>query len=311
LHALDLGRQIASQQERAQKQAVIDQVKRAYYAILQMQSALDSVEESIKLYQELDRVTEQYVLQQAALKAQSLEIKTRLARAEYDALTIRDPIQTQKEQLNGILGRDLKTEFRVSPVPEADDGKVDLAAAQKSAVEQRPELKQARLKVQQAEYDRRMKKAEYIPNVSLSFSYLSPVNYGSLIPANIAGIGLLLDWEPFDWGRKKSELAEKSRTIEQAELALQESESQIAIEVAGKYRKLQETRQLIVVCRLAQETARENLRVVGNRYKEEASLLKDVLQAQASLAEANSQYQQALQSYWTARADFEKALGGD
>jgi outer membrane protein TolC len=311
MHALDLGRQVASQQERAQKQAVVDQVKRTYYAILQMQSALESMEESIKLYQELDRVTEQYVLQQTALKAQSLEIKTRLAKAEYDALTIRDPIQTQKEQLNSVLGRDLKTEFRVSPVPDADDSKLDLAEAQKSAVEQRPELKQARLKVQEAEYDRRIKKAEYIPNVSLSFSYLSPVNYGSLIPANIASAGLLLDWEPFDWGRKKSELEEKSRTIEQAELALQESESQITIEVASKYRKLQETRQLIVVCRLAQETARENLRVVGNRYKEEASLLKDVLQAQASLAEANNQFQQALQSYWTARADFEKALGGD
>lgn len=311
LHSLDLGRQIASQQERAQKQAITDQVKRAYYSILQMQSMLESAEESIALYKELDRVTEEYVLQQVALKSQSLEIKTRLAKAEYDAMTIRNPLQTVKEQLNSLLGRSLQTEFRISPVPDPTDVEIDLPAAQKLALEQRPELKQARLKAQQAEYDRRSKKAEYIPNVSLSFSYLSPVNYGSLVPHNIAGVGLLVDWEPFDWGRKKHELAEKSRTIEQAELALQEVENQIAIEVASRYRKLQEARQLMVVSRLAQETARENLRVMNNRYEQQASLLKDVLQVRASLAEANSQYQQALQSYWSARADFETALGRD
>ena len=311
LGSLNAERQIAVQQERLQKQAVVDQVKRAYYGILQLQSSLVSVEESIRLYKELDRVTEQYVLQQTALKSQSLEIKTRLAKSEYDALALRNPLQTQKEQLNSLLGRDLQTEFSVSPVPEATGIETDLAAARLLAVEQRPEVTQARLRIRQAEYDRRIKKSEYIPNVTLSFSYLSPVNYGSLVPSNIANFGLLFQWEPFDWGKKRHELAEKSRTIEQAELALRETEDQVAIEVADKFRKLQETRQLIVVSRLAQETARENLRVIDNRYKQEASLLKDVLQAQASLAEADSQYQQALLNYWTARADFEKALGMD
>ncbi len=311
LRALDVGRQIALQKERLQKQTVIDQVKRTYFGILQMQSSLESVEESIKLYKELDRVTDQYVLQQVALKSQSLDVKTRLAKAEYDALALRNPLQTQKEQLNSLLGRDILTEFSVSPVPETTGVEADLASARKLALSQRPELTQARLKVQQAIYDRRAKKAEYIPNVSLSFSYFSPINYGSLVPSNIAGAGLLFDWEPFDWGKKKHELAEKDRTIEQAQLALRDAEDQIVIDVGGKFRKLQETRQLIVISRLSQETARENLRVISNRYGQESSLLKDVLQAQASVAEASSQYQQALLNYWSARADFEKALGTD
>jgi len=269
------------------------------------------VEESIRLYKELDRVTDQYLLQQVALKSQSLEIKTRLAKAEYDALTLRNPLQTQKEQLNSLLGRDILTEFSVNPVPEATGVETDIAAARKLSLQQRPELTQARLKIRQAEYDWRAKKAEYIPNVSLSFSYLSPINYGSLVPSNIAGVGLLFDWEPFDWGKKKHELAQKSRTIEQAQLALRDTEDQVAIDVGGKFRKLQETRQLIVIGRLAQETAREKMRVISNRYSRESSLLSDVLQAQASLAEATSQYQQALLNYWSARADFEKALGTD
>jgi outer membrane protein TolC len=50
---------------------------------------------------------------------------------------------------------------------------------------------------------------------------------------------------------------------------------------------------------------------MGNRYKQQAALLNDVLNAQAALAEADNQYQQALLAFWSARADFEKAVGGD
>jgi outer membrane protein TolC len=38
-------------------------------------------------------------------------------------------------------------------------------------------------------------------------------------------------------------------------------------------------------------------------------LFRDVLQAQATVAETTHQYQQALLAFWTARAEFEKALG--
>ncbi|HEY7491140.1 MAG TPA: TolC family protein, partial [Candidatus Tectomicrobia bacterium] len=73
----------------------------------------------------------------------------------------------------------------------------------------------------------------------------------------------------------------------------------------------QETAALLQVHQLAEETAKEKLRVVMNKYTEQAALLQDVLQAQANLADANYQYRQGLLSFWTARAEFEKALGED
>jgi hypothetical protein len=38
-------------------------------------------------------------------------------------------------------------------------------------------------------------------------------------------------------------------------------------------------------------------------------LLKDVLQIQANLADADEKYQQAVLAFWAAKADFEKARG--
>jgi outer membrane protein TolC len=68
---------------------------------------------------------------------------------------------------------------------------------------------------------------------------------------------------------------------------------------------------MLVTARLAQETAGENVRVLNARYAAQEALIKDVLQSQAALGEANHQYQQALLSFWTAKADFEKAIGAD
>src|SRR5262249_28534429 len=154
---------------------------------------------------------------------------------------------------------------------------------------QRPEIQEARLRIKQAEYDRRIKKSEYIPDVSLSFSYVSPQNV-NFAPRQIASIGVTMSWEPFDWGRKKREIAEKNRGIEQAQHTRRETESAVLIEVNSNFRKLRQTRQLLAIGQLAEETAREQLRVAANRHALQAALTKDVLHAQTSLAEANHQY---------------------
>jgi outer membrane protein len=310
LKQLGAGHEIARQEMRGRRQSVINNVKQAYYAILQTQSSLRTTEETIKLYRELDRVTGDYVAQQVVLKAEGLEVKTRLAKSEYEAQELGDQLASQKEKLNQLLGRDIDVEFEVSAAPAFSRYEADLVSARDRAIAERPEIQEARLKIKQAEYDRRIKKSEYLPDVSLSFSYVSPQNV-NFVPRQITTVGLTLSWEPFDWGRKKRELAEKSRSVEQAQQTERETESAVLIEVNSKFRKLQQTHQLLAIGRLAEETALEQARVASNRYTARAALLKDVLHAQTELAEANHQYQQALLAFWAARADFEKAIGGD
>ena len=305
---LEVGRGINEEELRSQRHLVIDNVKRAYYGLLQTQSSLEAVEESIKFYREFDRLVEDYVRQQKAFKYESLDVKTRLAKAESDALTLRNTLASQREQLNRLLARDVRTEFRVTPVPEMTQFETDLSAAQAQALRQRPELSQAQLQIKYAEYDYKIKRAEYIPDLSLVLSYASPIT-SDVLPRNIAFVGLELSWEFFDWGRKSSEMAAKNKAIEQAKTSSSDLGSQILIEVSSAFRKLQESRAAVKVGQLRKETEREALRVALDKYKQRAALLKDVLQVQAASADANNRYQQALLSLWTARADFEKAIG--
>ena len=306
-----LARDVETEKLRQAQQTTINQVKQTYYRVLQTQSALDSLLEAIKYYRELDRVTVENVSQQVSLKADSLEVKTRLAKAEYEALNDSNELFTQKEQLNNLLGRDVRSEFRVAVIADAGTFDTDLALARTRALDQRPELREARLKVKQAEVDRRIKKSEYIPDVSAGFTYMSFRNFDDAVPKNSAGVGVAMKWEVFDWGRKKNELAEKDTTIAQANNSLRDAENNVLIEVGDKFRKFQQTRQALVVAQLNQDTAREYMRVSVNKYKLQAALLSDALQTQATLADAGYQYQQALLAYWTARAEYEKAIGTD
>jgi outer membrane protein len=301
-------RDVALQQLRLQQQTVVFDVKQAYYTLLQTQSALEATEENIVSLRELDRITENYVKQQTALKSQSLSVKSQLANAEYQAVTLRNTLASQQEQLNELLGRDIRTPFRVNPVPEAAPFERDLAAAQARALQHRPEIKSAQLQVTEANYKVRIKQSEYIPDLSLVVRYLSPITSDEL-PKNIAYAGLEFSWDIYDWGRKNAEMAERRKAMEQASNTVQDTERQVLMDVNNQFRTLKATREQLRAARVAQEASRETLREAMNQYRQNTALLQTVLQDQAALAQANQQYQQALSAFWTAKANFERAVG--
>ena len=307
-----LARDISDAQRQETEQTVVNEVKRAYYAILQTQGAAAAAEEAVKLYKELDRVTGDYVIQQVALKTEQMNVQTRLAKSEYELLSLENVLSSQKEQLNNLLGRDASMKFTIADGFETAQTmmrQTNLSEARERAMQQRPEIREAQLKVGQAKLDRRAKKSEFIPDVSLTMNYAQTFNYSNFVPQSVSGVGIQVEWEVFDWGRKKNELAEKSRVVAEADNSLREAQNQVVMEVNSKFRQLQETCQMIRVARLAQTAARADVQLVSYKYRLEAALLKDVLQAQTTLADVNADYQKALLSFWTAKADFEKALG--
>lgn len=303
-----LGKRADEERLREQKHEVVNQVKKIYYAILQTQASLGASEENLKFDRELQRTTDQLVAEKAALKSESMSVNARIAREEYNNLTLRDSLASQKEQLNVLLGRDVRTDFSVIEVPDAPQADGNLEAAQAKALATRPELRQARLGVEQAQLNRRITKAGYIPDVSLSLNNLSLTNV-NLLPSNVASAGVLITWDPLDWGRRKHELAAADKQIQKSKNTVSEAESKVLVEVAANFRKLRESRALLTAAQLQMEAERERVRVAMNQLEQKAALLKDVLQERANLEEATTQKVQALLSFWAAKADLEKSLG--
>jgi outer membrane protein len=300
----DLSRQTYSEQD----QQLVSEVRRVYYSLLQSQSQAESQRAIIHSLEELGRLTEQRLQQRAALKADSLRIKAEEVKAKYQLLVVQDTLSDRKETLNRLLGRDLLAEFSVQPVSSALPEELDLTASRRLALAQRPEIKIASIKKNQANLETRIEKTRYLPDVSIQANYMTPAGI-NFLPQNIGGVGVLLTWQLWDWGQKHHNLAQKVIAEREAVLSEEDARDQVLLDVDSQFRKLRQATAQVAVAETARDAERERLRNQTDAYSQQAILLSDLLQQQASLATAENQYQQALLAFWTTQADFERALG--
>ena len=300
----DLSRQSYAERD----QQLVSDVRRAYYSLLQSQSQAESQRATIHSLEELGQLTEKRLQERATLKADSLRIKAEEAKAKYQLLLIEDTLSDRKEALNRLLGRDLLAEFSVQPVSAVLPEELELAAARKRALAQRPEIKIAVIKKNQANLETRIEKTRYLPDVSIQANYLTPAGI-NFLPQNIGAVGVLLTWQPWDWGQKRHNMAQKVIAEHQAVLTEEDARDQVFLDVDSQFRKLREVRAQLAVAEAARDAEQEGLRNQTDAYAQQTILLSDLLKQQASLATAEDQYRQALLGFWTARADFEKAMG--
>ena len=306
-----VGVETAEEQIRSKQQSTVNEVRRLYYGILQAESGKKSLQATVEFLERLDRDTDQNVAQKVVLKADSLNVKAQLAQAEYELLKLDDPLQTQKQQINRLMGRDPDTPFDVDLSSAVDFELPQLQEARARAIELRPEIRLAKLQVRKAELDRRIKNAERIPDVSFSLTTLATANLSNALPRNLSGVGIQVNWDVFDWGRKRKQLQEMRQTEDQALLQLKEAEALVIVDVSHQYRRLIEARKELEVARLLQSAASESLRVTRNQFAQRYALLSDVLKVQSGLAEADHRITQALLNLAAAQTDFNKAIRED
>ena len=298
----------AAQKVREERISIVDDVRQAYYGIVEIQNAIEATEASIKQYEELDRISIQYVAEKVVLKSEGLEVEAKLADSKYKLLQYQDKLQSAKETLNNLMGRDITTQFRAVNATALSAIEQDMPAAQAKALAQHPKVKEAEITVQQAENARRFAKSQYLPDLGVSFHYLSPFGV-NFVPTNVMTVGFEFSWEPFEWGRRKHEVNEKTINVEQSKLGLDDTKAQILINVDNQFRSLQEARVAVAVATAKEESSREKLREVTYQYKQQTALLRDALQQQSAVEAANADYNEALAKFWTAEANFHKAIG--
>jgi outer membrane protein TolC len=290
------------------EQKLTDDVRQSYYQVLQSQIQYESQQSMVKYLEELQQLTERRLGQHAALQADRLTVRAEVAKATYQLTTIEDTLADRKEALNHLLGRNLQMEFYVEPVPATLPEQEDLPGARTNALEHRPDMKIAENRMRQAELAIKVEKTHYIPDVSIQTSYFSPANV-NFLPQNVGAIGALLTWQPWDWGEKHHKVQQASLTQKQEGLSVEDTREQILLEVDSDFRHLREARARLAVTEAVRDAESEKLRNQKEAYAQQSILLSDLLKQQSSLADAESQYHQAVLAYWSARADFQKTLG--
>jgi len=300
--------QLSQQNYFEREQELVNEVRRAYYAILQSQSELESQRALLVYVEELQQLTGRRLHQEAVLKADSLRITAQRSKARYQLTVIQNALADQKEALNHLLGRDLQAEVTVEMVPASLPEESSLQEARKRATEKRPEIKAETIKKERAALETKIEKTRYIPDISVQANYLTAPNI-SFLPQNVRAVGVLLTWQPWDWGQKRHNIAQKVDAENQAQLSIDNVKDQVLQEVDSSFRRLREARELLTAAQAARDAEAEKLRNEMDAYSHQTVLLSDLLQQQSSVASAEDQYRQGLLAFWRARADFERALG--
>jgi outer membrane protein len=303
-----LATELSQQSYLEHQQVLVNEVRHAYYAILQSQSEVESQRALLAYLEELQQLTARRLQQEAVLKADSLRITAQRTKALYQLTVTEDALADRKEALNRLLGCDLLEEFTVEMVPASLPEESGLQQARKIAIEMRPEIKAETIKKERAALDTKIERTRYIPDVSIQANYLTTPNI-SFLPQNVGAVGVLLTWQPWDWGQKRHNIAQKVDAEEQAQLSIDNVREQVLLEVDSSFRRLREARELLTAAQAARDAEAEKLRNQMDAYSHQAIVLSDLLQQQSSVASAEDQYRQGLLAFWRARADFEHALG--
>ncbi|HEX7159122.1 MAG TPA: TolC family protein [Edaphobacter sp.] len=305
-----LGISSAKEQLRQSHQEVARQVRETYYSISQAQAQLRVTEITISYLKELSVETQNNLAQQTILQSDALTVTANLRNAEFQHQGAEDSLALKKENLNYLLARPLQTPFAVDENPQPTLQELDLDEAIKEALAQRPDLRLARLQEQQAEFEVRRERAEYIPDITVGISFLAFPNI-EFLPSSVSNVGITLQWQPFDWGYKKQKIVSLKGSSAQAALKTADTEQQIRLNVEQAFRRLRRSRLQLAAGSSALDAQKELFREAQNQYHQKTILLSDLMKAESAVEQAVSNYTDAITEFWTAKAEFAKALGED
>ncbi len=266
------------------------QVQQAYLNIVDLQNAVQAAQDSLDFARELERVTAEYLKERAVLKADLLEVRAKRAEQESQVGSLGRALKLQKQQLNHLLARDLASDFRAQMPEVSKSVEATIEQLQEQAQSGRPDLAQAKLRLRQAILGTEAERARYIPDVAIQFAYTNQTNSG-LLPGTLMTVALVATWDIFDWGERDGAIGAKSKQAEAAQYQVQEATSQAALEVASRFRQVEDLRGLQEAKKLQVEAAEERHRVNLSRYQVKATLAKDLLDTQAKLTAARRDYQ--------------------
>jgi outer membrane protein TolC len=308
IRAADLETGNACEQAEVVRQQVAARVRSLYFEILALELARTVAASQTQVAEEVVRLAQKGLSEGTSLTVEIQAAEARLERARADAANLEDDIHSGHEQLNLLMGAPLDAGIRLSSgllPPDAPP----LEEVEALAAANRPEVRQARLRAEQAGLDVRSKRLERVPEVNLVVVDYGFLNSGNLAPHQLAIAGVSVSWEPWDWGRKGQEIAIAQQRSAQARFGLADAEAQASFEAGRARREWEKAQRDLTAARRETASAAEAMRVSRQRYENQAELFRTVLETQALWEAAGQKEAKALAATGAAWADLQLAIG--
>jgi outer membrane protein TolC len=199
------------------------------------------------------------------------------------------------QALNTLMGTPLDTQLELAdPPPLVETGSVGPLSPQ--AVDENPEVIEARETLVKARAAARVSKLNYMPEVAGLWSYYNQ-NAIPLLPNDFSTVGFVASWNVFDFGKRERTIKESDTQVRMAELNLELVRAKVAASAQKASLEVQRTRRVLELTR----------RLVSMYRAMPAAYQKASLDVQMAQAEAEAEMFQAEFDYRRAYAELKGA----
>lgn len=309
-----LGEEAAREEEKAKYQDIIQEVRVAYFEILRAQKLAETARQSVEMLAAHRNVAENYFKVGMIPKNDLLHAEVELANGRQNLIRAENAVELTNARFNTVLKRKISAPVRIADNLHYQSFEKQLEECFDIAMQNRPELKAASLKTEQAGKMVRVAQSEYLPALSLVGNYsrfgdnasVSGSNYKDAENWYVMGVA---SWNFWEWGKTKYRVDSNRAKENQALDAARELNDQILLEVKRAYLILQEAEKQITVSQKIIDQAEENFRITEERFKESVATSTEVLDAQTLLTKAKAEYANALGDFNISSARLQRAMG--
>lgn len=299
---------------RATKQAVVLAVKKAFYGILLMKEIVNVSQQGFEVAKaNYDNI--------AALYKQGVESEYNFLRAEVQLANTR-PMLIQSENnlvmakngLKNILAIDINKPLDVKGEFVFEDlSLVVMDESDKNAVSNSLLIKQ--LQIQESLLDKNItvEKADYYPTLAVFGQYQwqaqdNSFSWGDYKWAKMLMAGIQLNYPLFDGFRRDARVQQAIIDKEKVALNRKKLEDNIKIQVTQARLKMEEAKKRIAAQEKSIQQAEKALKISQSRFKNGVGTQLELIDTQAALTMAKTNYAQALYDFLSAKADWEYAV---
>jgi outer membrane protein len=309
-----IGEAVARIEETAKVQDVIQNVKIAYFDVLRAQRLLAAAQQGVEMLQAHANLAQNFFSVGLIPKNDMLQAEVELANGKQTQVRMQNEVYLSKSRLNTILKREIFQPVDIVDILDYQPINESFEECLEIAKKNRPEIKIADLRTDQARTMVRAAQSEYFPTVSVVGNYtrfgdnpsVSGSDYKDAENWYVMGVA---SWNFWEWGKTKYRVdAGKARENQAADQA-KELSDQIIMEIKNAYLLLQESESQIAVSRKVIEQTEENYRISEERYKERVARSTEVLDARTLLTRAQAAYANALGDYNIAYTRLQRAMG--
>jgi outer membrane protein TolC len=295
-----------SDAQRAEDEVAL-KMKQLYWNLLSAQRRQQAVELRIAAAEERLAEAQNGVESGTVLGLKVLEGKAQIASARHQLGSLEDAINDMKVEFNDLAGLPLSADVELV-VPEPDATDPTAGDLETEALRHNPEVAAARATLAKAHAGLSAAHTEYIPEVGAYAQYV----YQSGVPLlseNYGAVGLKMNWTIAEFGKRSGQVHEGQAQVAEAEENLRHAENRARVEIEKNARKVHRAETGLAAARDSVAARTEMRRITANQIEAKTANPSALKEADAGLAEAQSELFQAEMERATARAELTRTLG--